>query len=134
MQWTLWNVKIADYTAPEFGETINFDNIFVANLSSTRLTFLMDKHLIMKKPMMFIGNAGTGKTAMVKEFLKNTSNEKVDFQTINFNSFTDSLTLQKQIWTLVAKKTGKIYGSATQKTLIYFIDDLNMPETDGWGT
>jgi hypothetical protein len=34
----------------------------------------------------------------------------------------------------MAKKTGKIYGSATQKTLIYFIDDLNMPETDVWGT
>ena len=83
---------------------------------------------------MFIGNAGTGKTAMVKEFLKNTKTEQVDYQTINFNSFTDSLTLQRQIWTLVAKKTGKIYGSATQKTLIYFIDDLNMPETDVWGT
>jgi len=65
MTWALWNTKIEDYVAPEFGEVINFDNIFVPNLSSTRLTFLMDKHLIMKKPMMFIGNAGTGKTAMV---------------------------------------------------------------------
>lgn len=42
MTWALWNQKIAEYVAPEFGETINFDSIFVANISSTRLTFLMD--------------------------------------------------------------------------------------------
>lgn len=79
MQWTPWNNRVVEYIAPEFGETINFDNIFVPNLSSTRLTYLMDKHLIMKKPMMFIGNAGTGKTAMVKEFLKSTQTDQVDY-------------------------------------------------------
>ena len=63
---------MVEYEAPEFGENINFDRIFVPNIASTRLVFLMDKHLIMKKPILFIGNAGTGKTAIVKEFLSKT--------------------------------------------------------------
>lgn len=88
----------------------------------------------MKKPVIFIGNGGTGKTALLKEFLNSTSRDQVTFQTINFNSFTDSANLQRNIWTLLEKKSGKTYGSATQKTLIYFIDDMNMPYMDPFDT
>lgn len=42
---------------------------------------------------MFIGSAGTGKTAVIRDFLVSTSYEKVTHKTINFNSFTDSLAL-----------------------------------------
>lgn len=70
LAWTLWIGRKQDYVAPEFGETVNFDKIFVHNLSSTRFKYLIDKHLIMKKPILFIGNAGTGKSALIREFLQ----------------------------------------------------------------
>ena len=35
---------------------------------------------------------------------------------------------------MVEKKSCKTFGSATNKTLIYFIDDMNMPFVDGYGT
>jgi len=35
---------------------------------------------------------------------------------------------------MVEKKSGKTFGSATNKTLIYFIDDMNMPRVDDYGT
>jgi dynein heavy chain, axonemal len=35
---------------------------------------------------------------------------------------------------MVEKKSGKNFGSATNKTLIYFIDDMNMPYVDKYGT
>jgi dynein heavy chain len=35
---------------------------------------------------------------------------------------------------MVEKKSGKTYGSATNKILIYFIDDMNMPFVDNYGT
>jgi dynein heavy chain len=53
---------------------------------------------------------------------------------MNFNSFTDSKALQKNIETLVEKKTGRVYGSGSDKTLIYFIDDMNMPFVDKYFT
>jgi len=35
---------------------------------------------------------------------------------------------------MVEKKAGNIYGSATNKLLICFVDDLNMPFVDKYGT
>ena len=35
---------------------------------------------------------------------------------------------------MVEKKSGKNFGSATGKVLICFIDDLNMPYVDKYGT
>jgi len=35
---------------------------------------------------------------------------------------------------MVVKKSGKTFGSAANKTLIYFIDDMNMPYVDKYGT
>lgn len=35
---------------------------------------------------------------------------------------------------MVEKKAGTTYGSATNKTIICFIDDMNMPYVDKYGT
>jgi len=35
---------------------------------------------------------------------------------------------------MVVKKSGKTFGSASNKTLIYYIDDMNMPSVDKYGT
>jgi dynein heavy chain len=43
--------------------------------------------------VLFIGSAGTGKTALVKNFLATTNPDKVKYTTINFSSFTDSMSL-----------------------------------------
>lgn len=50
-------------------------------------------HLQRKKQIMFIGSAGTGKTAVMKNYLATTNPEKVAYTTINFSSFTDSFAL-----------------------------------------
>jgi len=80
-----------------------------------------------KRPAMFIGSAGTGKTAVVRNYLAGTSPDKIKYTTVNFSSFTDSLSLQRNIEGIVDKKSGKTFGSSTNKTLICFIDDCNMP-------
>ena len=84
--------------------------------------------------MLFVGGAGTGKTQVIKNYLNSTKSDQVSHKTINFSSFTDSLALQKQIEGMLDKKSGKTYGSAMNKVLIAFIDDLNMPYVDTYGT
>lgn len=81
-----------------------------------------------------MGGAGTGKTQVIKDYLATTKPEQVAYKTINFSSFTDASALQKNIESMLDKKSGKTYGSAMNKTLIAFIDDLNMPYVDKYGT
>lgn len=42
--------------------------------------------------------------------------------------------LQKILEKPLEKKAGRNYGPPGNKTLIYFIDDMNMPEVDPYGT
>jgi len=54
---------------------------------------MLDYHVARKRPVLFIGSAGTGKTAVVRNFLASTSADKIKHTTINFSSQTDSLAL-----------------------------------------
>lgn len=91
-------------------------------------------HLKRRKPILFVGGAGTGKTQVIKDYLATTKPEQVAYKTINFSSFTDAASLQRDIESMLDKKSGKTYGSAMNKTLIAFIDDLNMPFVETYGT
>ena len=53
---------------------------------------------------------------------------------MNFNSYTDSKTLQTVLQGNVDKRSGKILGPAAGRHLIFFMDDLNMPTVDAFGT
>lgn len=103
-------------------------------IHTTRLRYLLDIHLKRKHPVLFVGGAGTGKTQVIKDYLASTRTDQVAYKTINFSSFTDAASLQRDIESMLDKKSGKTYGSAMNKTLIAFIDDLNMPYVETYGT
>ena len=42
--------------------------------------------------------------------------------------------LQKMLEKPLEKKAGRNFGPPGTKTMIYFIDDMNMPEVDEYGT
>ena len=129
--WVNWTTKVPTYVP---NEDQGFNKIYVSTLHTTRLRYLIDFHVAQLKPVMFVGSAGTGKTAVIRDYLAATKADKITHRTMNFNSFTDSKALQKNIETMIEKKSGKTYGSATNKILVYFIDDLNMPYVDKYGT
>lgn len=111
-----------------------FSKIFVPTIHTTRLRYLLDMHLKRKKPVLFVGGAGTGKTQVIKDYLATTKPDQVAHKTINFSSFTDSAALQRSIESMLDKKSGRTYGSAMNKVLIAFIDDLNMPYVETYGS
>lgn len=53
---------------------------------------------------------------------------------VNFSSRTTSLDVQKTIEAAVEKRTKNIFGPALGKKLIVFVDDMNMPKVDNYGT
>ena len=130
-KWANWGLKVSAY---EHVDEPIFSKIFVPTIHTTRLRYLLDMHLKRRKPILFVGGAGTGKTQVIKDYLSTTKTDQVAYKTINFSSFTDAASLQRDIESMLDKKSGKTYGSAMNKTLIAFIDDLNMPFVQTYGT
>lgn len=53
---------------------------------------------------------------------------------INFSSRTTSLDVQRTIEAAVEKRTKNIFGPPVGRKLIAFVDDMNMPRVDNYGT
>lgn len=82
---------------------------------------------------MLVGGAGTGKTVLINDKLNSLSE---DWVVLNapFNFYTTSEMLQGVLEKPLEKKAGRNYGPPGAKRLVYFIDDMNMPEVDAYGT
>jgi len=84
--------------------------------------------------MIYVGTAGTGKSIIIKNFFNSIDPETIVTQAISMNSYTDSQALQVVIESQVDKLSGSNYGPQPGKTLIYFMDDINMPKLDKYFT
>jgi dynein heavy chain len=84
---------------------------------------------------MLVGMAGCGKTQIIKGLLQELVEKGDEFksQIVNFNFFTDSTMLQKILESQL-QKAGAGWGPEGQSKLIYFVDDLNMPQQDPYET
>ena len=76
---------------------------------------------------MLVGNAGTGKSVLMGEKL-NSLPDSFNISNVPFNFYTTSAMLQSVLEKPLEKKAGRNYGPPGNKRLIYFIDDMNMPE------
>lgn len=82
---------------------------------------------------MLIGGAGSGKSVIVGDKLSSLSSNFCVTK-IPFNFYTTSEMLQKFLEKPLEKKSGRSYAPSGTKFLIYFVDDMNMPEVDNFGT
>ncbi|XP_074102149.1 dynein beta chain, ciliary [Cotesia typhae] len=100
---------------------------------TARLRFFMDMLMKKKAPVMLVGSAGSGKSVIVTDKLSSLS-DNYNVANIPFNYYTSSEMLQRILEKYLEKKAGRNYGPPGTKQLVYFIDDMNMPEVDAYGT
>lgn len=129
-QFTLWTEKVPKF---ELDSDIPLQSVLVHTSESIRVRYFLDLLMEKRHPVMLVGNAGCGKTLLVNEKLASLS-ENYAVTNVPFNFYTTSEMLQKILEKPLEKKAGRNYGPPGNKTLIYFIDDLNMPEVDTYGT
>mmetsp|Transcript_9659 Transcript_9659/g.9349 ORF Transcript_9659/g.9349 Transcript_9659/m.9349 type:complete len:126 (+) Transcript_9659:148-525(+) len=118
----------------DVNEDILFSNIVVPTTETVRQKFLLDMHVKYKKGVLYVGSAGTGKTTIIKDYFSTLDKDFVNTASINFNSYTDSKALQVVLESNVDRRASRNYGPPPGKILIYFMDDLNMPQVDKYGT
>jgi dynein heavy chain len=138
---------------------VPLQSVLVNTNETTRIRYFID--LLMEKgsPIMLVGSAGTGKTVLMKNKFDSLSPEEWLVVSIPFNFYTTSHLLQQIMEKPLERKAGRNYGPPGSKVLrlnknylrkvffilnlnnlyfyqrlIYFIDDMNMPEVDAYGT
>ena len=88
-----------------------------------------------RRPVLFVGETGTAKTVTIHRHLSSLSQASVDVLDINFSSRTSSMDLQRTLEHNVDPRTKDTLGPRSGKErLVVFIDDVNMPAVDEYGT
>jgi dynein heavy chain len=136
-EWVHWSTRVPGYEAVAIGNAGGqkaYGSISVQTVDSVRLTWLTDCLAKNQHHVMFVGNAGTGKTTMVNNYLASLDEETYLSTAINMNYYSDSKSFQTLFDQNIDKRSGKIFGPPATKRMIFFIDDLNLPYIEEYGT
>ena len=129
-EFTSWNDKVPKF---ELDSDVPLQACLVHNSETIRMKFFLDILVDTRFPVMLIGLAGSGKTLLINEKLMHL-NENFMIANVPFNFYYSGEMTQKILEKPLEKKAGKNYGPPGNKKLIYFLDDMNMPEVDTYGT
>jgi len=129
-KWEKWQSKVEPYHEPS---PFKFYEVTVPTTDSVLYSFMLAK-MAPLKPILFVGESGTAKTTIIQNYLNALPSTGYSRLNINFSSRTSSADVQTNIEANVDKRSGQIYGPPSGKKLIVFIDDMNMPKVDTYGT
>ncbi|XP_069880965.1 dynein axonemal heavy chain 10 isoform X1 [Dipodomys merriami] len=129
--WIPWNKLVPEYI---HDHQRKFVDILVHTVDTTRTTWMLEQMVKIKQPILFVGESGTSKTATTQNFLNGLNEDTNIVLIVNFSSRTTSLDIQRNLEANVEKRTKDTYGPPMGKRLLVFMDDMNMPKVDEYGT
>ncbi|KAH8257767.1 hypothetical protein KR038_000855 [Drosophila bunnanda] len=129
--WKAWEWVVQPYT---HDPAVKFSEILVPTVDNTRINRALALMSDIKRPVLLVGEAGTSKTATIMQYLRNLNPTTNVILNINFSSRTSSLDVQRTLEAAVEKRTKDTYGPPMGKRIACFIDDMNMPQVDDYGT
>ncbi|KAF9414328.1 hypothetical protein HW555_007725, partial [Spodoptera exigua] len=125
-----WSEKVGSF---ELDPDIPLQSTLVGTNETTRTRFFMDLLIQKQKPVMLVGSAGSGKSVSVAAKLAALP-DSYAIVNVPLNFYTTSEMIQKVLEKPLEKKSGRNFGPPGSKFMIYFVDDMNMPEVDMYGT
>ncbi|NXJ23235.1 DYH9 protein, partial [Dicrurus megarhynchus] len=126
-----WSKLIPQF---EFDPEMPLQACLVPTAETVWVRFLVARLLQRRRPVLLVGTAGTGKSVLLGDTLCSLDPDSYLVKKVPLNYYTTSAMLQGVLEKPLDKKAGRNYGPPGTKRLVYFIDDLNMPEVDAYGT
>ncbi|CBZ30501.1 putative dynein heavy chain [Leishmania mexicana MHOM/GT/2001/U1103] len=148
-RWKPWKVLVKPFERKP-GQP--FSSLLVSTVDTERNMWLLNKVVLNRTPVMFVGESGTAKTVTIQSYLQHLkcsslhssesgsdgSGDDVQLEAmlleLNFSSRTTSLDAQRTLEDNIEKRTNTVLGPPARKRLIVFVDDINMPKVDLYGT
>lgn len=129
--WVAWANVVPEYT---HNFAAAFHEVLVPTTDTVRTAWLLQRMTSIERPVLLVGDTGTSKTATITNFLASMDREKTLVLNMNFSSRTRSLDVQRSLEASVEKRTKDVFGPPPGRRLLVFIDDMNMPQVDSYGT
>jgi dynein heavy chain len=114
--------------------TTTMSSVTVQTPETCSVSYWMKMLVSMRRSVMLAGPSGTGKTQIVMGMLAESDPAEQLYSPINFNFYTTANVLLSTMSISLVKKTGTNFGPPGQARLIYFVDDINLPEVDPYDT
>lgn len=130
-RWKNWKSAVNPYEQPV---PFKYSSINVPTADNVLYTYLLKTIASTGRAVLFVGEPGTAKTVTIENYMHRVLAANCLNLTVNFSSRTSGKDIRQNIEDNTDKRTGKIYGPPNGKMLFVFIDDMNMPKVDVYGT
>ncbi|CAH6786111.1 Dnah2 [Phodopus roborovskii] len=111
-----------------------FYKIMVPTVDTVRYNYLVSTLVANQNPVLLVGPVGTGKTSIAQSVLQSLPSSQWSVLIVNMSAQTTSNNVQSIIESRVEKRTKGVYVPFGGKSMITFMDDLNMPAKDLFGS
>lgn len=129
--WQVWKPPVWKYPANQ--EKLDFSNLLVPTMDSTRACYNLFHMHKQKKAVCMVGGEGTAKTSTALMFFGSLDPSEMLVKRVNFSSATTPFMCQSAIEVELEKRGGRNFGPPGGKAMTIFMDDLSMPEVNLWG-
>ncbi|XP_032581827.1 dynein heavy chain 6, axonemal [Drosophila sechellia] len=130
MDWGSWLDIMAKFV---FDPETSYYDMQVPTVDTTKYGYVADLLFKRGMPVMVTGDTGVGKTVLAISCMKRLSQGNVIPVILNFSAQTSSMRTQEMIEGPLEKRKKTQLGAPVGKTVIVFIDDVNMPKLDTYG-
>ncbi|OQR87427.1 dynein heavy chain [Achlya hypogyna] len=137
LAWSHWDNEVAPFTYQMYTPIFN---LIVPTVDVTKASFLLTLLVGGMKPVMLTGDTGGGKTVVAHAVLDGLAARGDDAGVgviplyIHFSAQTSSGVTQATIEGKLTKKRKTLLGAPVNKKVVVFVDDINLPVADAYGT
>lgn len=130
--WSAWEEKLSSQIM--YKGDIEFHRIQVPTVDTVCNKYVATSLLNSGSQVLFVGETGVGKTALIENILM-TMDASISSFTVNFSAQTSAHQTQAIIESNFERRTkGKYKPKNAKAKTICFVDDLNMPRKDAFGS
>ncbi|XP_023289677.1 dynein heavy chain 6, axonemal [Orussus abietinus] len=118
-----------------YNKDLPFFELLVPTIDTVRFGYIMQKLVEVGKPVLVTGGTGVGKSVITKMVLTSLHRTGSWLSIVlNFSAQTSSIRTQEILELKLEKKKKTLLGAPFGKRVCVFVDDVNMPKLDTYGS